>query len=166
MSVNSKLTALADEIRVLSGTTYTMGLDAMKAHVDEANDEIASQVELLTQVVAALEGKASGSGGIETCEVTVIVDGVWEELQAPDIYLEYTDGDQKYVYARKEFILAGSIYSLQIAKNSLFMIGPGWRVTGVEGVNYESHVDDLTNSMGEKYNLFRITGNATIHVTC
>jgi hypothetical protein len=56
------MTALAEEIRVLSGTTEAIGLDAMKAHVGEANDEVASQVELLAQVVAALEGKASGSG--------------------------------------------------------------------------------------------------------
>lgn len=73
MSVNSKMTALADEIRVLSGTTEAMGLDAMEAHVGEANDEVASQVELLAQAVAALQGKAGGSaesgGSIETCAV-------------------------------------------------------------------------------------------------
>lgn len=65
MSVNSKMTALADEIRELSGTTEAIGLDAMKAHVGEANDEVASQVELLVQAVAALKGKAGGgSGGV------------------------------------------------------------------------------------------------------
>lgn len=62
MSVNSKMTALADEIRELSGTSEAIGLDAMANHVSEANDEVASQVELLAQAVAALEGKAGGSG--------------------------------------------------------------------------------------------------------
>jgi hypothetical protein len=62
MSVNSKMTALADEIRELSGTTEAIGLDAMKIHISEANNEVDSQVELLAQAVAALEGKAAGGG--------------------------------------------------------------------------------------------------------
>ncbi|MEE1084283.1 MAG: hypothetical protein UH850_11220 [Paludibacteraceae bacterium] len=62
-TVNSKMTAIADEIRTLSGTSDSMGLDAMATHVGEANDEVDSQVELLAQAVAALEGKASGSSG-------------------------------------------------------------------------------------------------------
>lgn len=65
MSINSKMTALADEIRTLSGTTDAMGLDAMKTHVSEANDEVNNQVELLAQVVVALDGKAA-SGGSDT----------------------------------------------------------------------------------------------------
>lgn len=70
MSVNSKMTAIADEIRELSGTAGTMGLDAMATHVGEANSEIDSQVELLAQAVAALEGKASGgSGDVELPEL-------------------------------------------------------------------------------------------------
>jgi hypothetical protein len=41
MSVNSKMTALADEIRELSGTTTKKSLDAMTSDVDAANTEIA-----------------------------------------------------------------------------------------------------------------------------
>lgn len=75
MSVNSKMTALADEIRTLSGTTTQIGIDAMTTHVQNANDEVESQTALLEQAIAALEGKASagdagGSGGsVETCTV-------------------------------------------------------------------------------------------------
>lgn len=60
MSVNSKMTALADEIRELSGTTDTKSLDEMKADVDAANAEIAEQAELIAQIATVLEGKASG----------------------------------------------------------------------------------------------------------
>lgn len=54
------LTAVADKIRILNGTTEAMSLDAMATNVGAANDEVNSQTELLAQAVAALEGKAGG----------------------------------------------------------------------------------------------------------
>lgn len=59
MSVNSKMVAIADEIRELSGATEAMGLDAMASNVGEANDEIDTQADILAQVVAALDGKSA-----------------------------------------------------------------------------------------------------------
>lgn len=73
MSINTKMTAIANEIRTLSGTTGKMGLDAMATNVNEANAEISEQENLIGQIVAALENKAAGGGSanIETCTVTV-----------------------------------------------------------------------------------------------
>ena len=51
MSVNTKMTAIADEIRTLSGTTGTMGLDAMATNVNSANTKVDSQSDLLAQIV-------------------------------------------------------------------------------------------------------------------
>ena len=64
MSVNSKMTAIANEIRDLSGTSEVMGLDSMATHIREANSEVDSQANLITQIKAALDGKVASSGDI------------------------------------------------------------------------------------------------------
>lgn len=73
------LSALADEVRTLSGTEETMSLDAMETNINEANEEISSQADLLAQIQSVLEGKTAGSGSgdgsVETCTVTVKVLG-------------------------------------------------------------------------------------------
>jgi hypothetical protein len=61
-TVNEKMTAIADEIRTLSGTTGAMGLDAMASNVGEANGKVTTQVDLIEQIQTALEGKATGAG--------------------------------------------------------------------------------------------------------
>lgn len=66
MEFNNKMTALADEIRELSGTTTEKGIDDMTADVNTANEEIANQVDLLAQAISAIEGKAGGGVTLPT----------------------------------------------------------------------------------------------------
>lgn len=68
MSVGSKMTALADGLRTLSGNTGKMTLDGMKFHVDNANEDIDSEAELINQIQLALQGKAAGGGGSGSTE--------------------------------------------------------------------------------------------------
>ena len=69
MSVNSKMTAIADRIRTLTGSSSTMGLDAMADQLGEANNEVSTQADLIEQILIALQGKASG-GGSDTDNTT------------------------------------------------------------------------------------------------
>lgn len=72
-TVGTKMTAIADEIRTLSGTTDPMGLDAMATNVSEANTEISDQADLIAQLASALEGKSvSGGSSVETCTIRLV----------------------------------------------------------------------------------------------
>ena len=66
-TVNSKMTAIADEIRTLKGTTAAMGLDAMASNLNEANTEVDSQADLISLIQNAIDnlpeaGSSSVSG--------------------------------------------------------------------------------------------------------
>lgn len=88
MSINSKMTALADEIRALNGSNSALSLDTMKSEVGEANtvvqtqsyliaqisnslastnSEIDVQSALIEEITRVLADKTGGNGGI-SCE--------------------------------------------------------------------------------------------------
>ena len=62
MSVNSKMTALADKTRILGGLSGTLGIDQMTTEVAAANTEIVSQMSTIAQIKSALNGKTGASG--------------------------------------------------------------------------------------------------------
>lgn len=59
MSVNSKMTAIANQIRNLSGSSSLMGLDAMANNIGGANNEIANQLELVNEITELLVQKTN-----------------------------------------------------------------------------------------------------------
>lgn len=83
MSVFSILTSIADKIRSLLGIRGKLGLDAMDANLQTANTEVATQEDLMNQIIVALEGK-SASGGTAKEEqeksVDIIENGTTEVL--------------------------------------------------------------------------------------
>lgn len=71
MSVDTKLTAIADEVRELSGATGKLGLDAMATNLGNANTEVDNQASLLEQAIVLLEGKAvTGDAKLQAKTVT------------------------------------------------------------------------------------------------
>ena len=55
MSINVKMTALADEVRALSGGTIKVGIDDMTADLNTANNEIDSQIDIIALIKSTAE---------------------------------------------------------------------------------------------------------------
>ena len=68
MSVNSKMAAIADEVRTLSGTTDKLSLDDMASRTNEANAEVGAQEDLIQQIKIALQGKVAAGGTTENLD--------------------------------------------------------------------------------------------------
>ena len=66
MSVQEKMTALANEIRELSGMTELLGLDAMAEQTAQANTQTALQMNLIVRIRDALKNVSGGTGDMFT----------------------------------------------------------------------------------------------------
>lgn len=82
LTVSSVLTDLADEIRVLSGTTEPLGLSEMATNVNDANDEVADQTDLIAQLASALQGKSVPGGGEDVTAETETYTDLLTDLEA------------------------------------------------------------------------------------
>lgn len=76
------LTGIADEVRTLSGSSDTMFPNTMETKLNEANSEVDIQTELIEQAIAALTGKAVGSGGLDTSDATATENDMAEGVTA------------------------------------------------------------------------------------
>ena len=75
MSLNEKMTTLADEVRELSGTTTSKSLDAMASDLHTANEDINTQAELIEEIAALVATKATPvapGGSVETVALGIL----------------------------------------------------------------------------------------------
>lgn len=138
MSVNTKMTALADEIRELSGTTTSKSIDAMTSDVDIANTEITQQANLIAQISEALEGKASESGG-----GTNSTSGVFDILDLPvgsvigsncKLYFPYAETNPNDI-----FYNSACVFEM----NPLLIFSDGTKIFGMNGTGFYLWWDDM-----------------------
>lgn len=76
MSVNQKMTAIADEVRTLAGVADKLNLDDMATHTHDANTEVGTQENLIEQIRTALQGKVAAGGGSTPTAMALIRRGV------------------------------------------------------------------------------------------
>lgn len=88
MSVNEKMTAIADETRTLVGGTEKMGLDAIATNLNTANGVVTTQADLIAQIAAKVDSlPEAGSGGSATIEsLTITQNGTYTAENGVDGY--------------------------------------------------------------------------------
>lgn len=123
---SESLTSIADKIRVLSGTEEAMRLDDMENHVEDANINIDAEANLISQIAAALEGKAGGGGGggsggvnVETCTVTIEIPDEPRTVPFYCILTVIENGKISYVVVNKS-----SEFSNAIKNNPIHYMSP------------------------------------------
>ena len=147
MSVNSKMTAIADEIRELSGTAEIMGLDAMADNLNEANIDVGTEADLIVQIAEALDGKASGGNGsggnTQTTIITLSID-------APA-----AEGVESIYYVSPSGLEVIYLMELSLGDTFINCIVP----------SIISSSTEFISSSGEISELYRISGACSYYVT-
>ena len=82
------LTGIADEVRAMTGVTGVINPGNMKTHLNAANADVNTEANLIAQIIAALQGKAAGNGGIDTSDATASADEIFYGETA------YVDGEK------------------------------------------------------------------------
>lgn len=135
-TVATKITALADEVREISGATNKLSIDAMTEHVNNANNEVNSQASKIAEISALLDGKGvpgGNDGNVETCTVEISSDQ-WTYVQVVAT-MAFKDGQKKILLASANprytlnNVICGSDLHMISSNNSTMV---GFNITNCE----------------------------------
>ena len=76
LDLDAKMTALADKVRELSGTTTPKSIDSMTTDINAANDEVSEQASIIAQIKSVVDnlpeaGSNGDSNGNNVITVTI-----------------------------------------------------------------------------------------------
>lgn len=158
MGFNEKMTALADEVRTLSGVTEEKSLDDLISDTTAANGEVDAQTELIGQIMTALDGKAGGSGdgdgSIETC--TVSISEFEFATSTITIYFLQSDGNVN----SDTVISAGQTVTLSVAKGFI-IVQDSYKGDAITGLCSEG-IEQIVSASG--CSVFNVTKDGTIQI--
>jgi hypothetical protein len=153
------LTAIANEIRTLAGTTDALGLAAMATHTVDANTEVNTQKNLLTQIQAALQGKGLPDVDVElklqdktvtptTSKQTVSADSGYDGLGTVAVNAIPSD------YVKPTVNKGATTYTPTTSNQT---IAAGTYLTGAQTIKGDSNL--VAGNIKKGTSIFGVTGN-------
>lgn len=156
---DTSLTAIADEIRTLSGTTSPMGLDAMASTLNTENTNfstnLSAQDSLISQIQAALQNKASALEPVlQTKTVTpttssqnVVADSGYDGLS------QVTVNAIPSTYVKPSVTKAATTYTPTTSNQT---IAAGTYCSGVQTIKGDANLK--AENIAEGVSIFGVTG--------
>ena len=160
---DTTLTALADEVRELSGTTDKMSIDTMTNNLGDANDEVGNQADLIAQIKSAVDNLPEAGG--ESTEINLQTKTVTPTTVSQDIIAdaEY-DGLEKVTvnaipstYVKPAATKSATTYTPSTSDQT---ISAGTYCSGVQTIKGDANLIS-TNIVSGK-TIFGVVGSAEI----